>query len=107
MARPTKLTPGIQAAICESLKSGLFRAAAASLVGIDEMTLSRWYHRGAREDRGAYRAFFLAVNKAEAEFQREATDMLRAFAARNPKHLQWLLSRRFPALYGRRDNVEE
>ncbi|WP_233613383.1 MULTISPECIES: hypothetical protein [Corallococcus] len=36
-----------------------------------------------------------------------ATEMLMAAAAHNPKHVQWLLSRRFPELYGRRDNVSE
>lgn len=106
MARPTKLTPELQSDICAHLERGLFRRAAAGLVGVEEHTLSRWYHRGAGESRGLYRAFFLAVNEAEAKFMAGATDMLQAAASHNPKHVQWLLSRRFPDLYGRRDNVE-
>ncbi|MBZ4336438.1 hypothetical protein [Corallococcus sp. AS-1-12] len=107
MARPTKLTPEIQAAICAHLERGLFRRAVAALVGVDDQTLSRWFHRGAGEERGLYRDFFLAVSAAEARFMQSSTEMLLATAANNPRHVQWLLSRRFPELYGRRDNVEE
>ncbi|WP_375757974.1 hypothetical protein [Corallococcus exercitus] len=107
MARPSKLTPELQALICGHLERGLFRRAVAGLVGINEQTLSRWFHRGAGEERGVYRDFHLAVSAAEARFMQSATDMLMAAAAHNPKHVQWLLSRRFPELYGRRDNVEE
>ncbi|WP_246137294.1 hypothetical protein [Myxococcus llanfairpwllgwyngyllgogerychwyrndrobwllllantysiliogogogochensis] len=46
------------------------------------------------------------MNRAEAEFMQGATETLQAAATTNPKHVQWLLSRRFPELYGRRDNVE-
>ncbi|WIG98349.1 transposase family protein [Myxococcus sp. SDU36] len=106
MARPTKLTPELQQQICEHLRSGLFRRAAAGLVGVDEQTVSRWFHRGASEARGLYREFFVAVDRAEAEFMQGATETLQAAATTNPKHVQWLLSRRFPELYGRRDNVE-
>jgi hypothetical protein len=106
VARPTKLNPEIQKQICDHLRSGLFRRAAAGLVGVDEQTLSRWYHRGASEARGLYREFHVAVNRAEAEFMQGATETLQAASTSNPKHVQWLLSRRFPELYGRRDNVE-
>ncbi|WP_254624087.1 hypothetical protein [Myxococcus sp. CA033] len=84
----------------------MFRRAAAGLVGVDEQTVSRWFHRGASEQRGLYREFFVAVNRAEAEFMQGATETLQAAATTNPKHVQWLLSRRFPELYGRKDNVE-
>ncbi|RKI14262.1 hypothetical protein D7Y15_15360 [Corallococcus sp. AB030] len=107
MAPPTKLTPELQAEICGHLERGLFRRAVAGLVGINEQTLSRWFHRGAGEERGRFHEFFLAVSAAEARFMQSATDMLMAAAAHNPKHVQWLLSRRFPELYGRRDNVSE
>ncbi|SEN39007.1 hypothetical protein SAMN05444354_1572, partial [Stigmatella aurantiaca] len=75
-------------------------------MGVEEHTISRWYHRGASEARGLYREFHVAVNRAEAEFMQEATETLQAASTSNPRHVQWLLSRRFPELYGRRDNVE-
>ncbi|QSQ10767.1 hypothetical protein [Myxococcus landrumensis] len=106
MAARTKLTHELIRAFCNHLRSGLFRRAAAGLVGVDEHSISRWYHRGASEPRGLYREFYVAVNRAEAEFMQGATETLQAASTTNPKHVQWLLSRRFPELYGRRDNVE-
>ena len=106
MAPQTKLTSDLLAAFCAHLRNGLFRRAAAGLCRIDEHTVSRWYHRGASETRGIYRDFHVAVNRAEAEFMQGATETLQAASTNNPKHVQWLLSRRFPELYGRRDNVE-
>lgn len=107
MGRPTKLTTELSLKICDELRKGLFRRHAASLAGIPEATLSGWYHRGAREKRGVYRAFYESVDRAEAEFAQTGNDTLKAAAAHNPKFIQWLLSRRFPEFYGRRDNVED
>ena len=104
--RPPKLTEELQAQICECLKAGAHRRFAAAKVGIDENTLSRWYHRGAGEDSGPHREFFLAVNAAEAEFAATGVETLKAAGAKNPGHIKWLLSRRFPAEFGRQDNVE-
>jgi len=106
MAPRSKLNHELLNVFCEHLRRGLFRRAAAGLVGVEEHSVSRWYHRGASETRGIYREFFLAVNRAEAEFMQGATETLQAASTTNPKHVQWLLSRRFPDLYGRRDNVE-
>jgi hypothetical protein len=107
MGRPTKLTPEMRDKICAQLRNGLFRRHAAALAGIPEQTLSEWYHRGARDEKGVYRDFFHAVNAAEAEFAQAGSEMMRAAVAHNPKLMQWFLSRRFPELYGRRDNVED
>jgi hypothetical protein len=107
MGRPTKLTAELRTKICDELRKGLFRRHAAALAGIPEATLSGWYHRGANEKSGVYRDFFEAVDHSEATFAQTSNDMLKAAAAQNPKFLQWLMSRRFPELYGRRDNVED
>ncbi|RJS14623.1 hypothetical protein DRW03_34680 [Corallococcus sp. H22C18031201] len=106
MAAHSKLTHELIRAFCDHLRNGLFRRAAAGLCGVEEHSVSRWLHRGAGEQRGLYREFFVEVNRAEAEFMQSATETLQAAATTNPKHVQWLLSRRFPELYGRRDNVE-
>lgn len=66
MARPTKLTPELQAKICGLLSRGHFRRAVAALVGVDDQTLSRWFLRGAGEKSGIYRDFFVAVTDAKA-----------------------------------------
>lgn len=107
MGRPSKLNEKTQAVICQYLRLGLHRKVAAALVKVDEVTFSRWYTTGARDEKGKFRAFFDAVNEAEALFQQDALETLKGFAAQNPKILQWWLSRRFPAQYGRHDNAQE
>lgn len=106
MARPTKLDPKAREKILESLRAGMFRRHAAALVGVTESTLSVWYNRGHREARGLYHDFAVAVDAAEAEFAQAGVEQLVGAAPHNPRIMQWLLSRRFPAEYGRRDNVE-
>jgi len=44
----------------------MFRRQAASLVGVDEQTLSRWRKRGECEEHGIYSEFLRAVDEAEA-----------------------------------------
>lgn len=106
MARPTRLNKALIEAICAPIKDGAHRRFAAAQAGVDESQLSRWFHRGAGEDSGIFRELFLAVNNAEAEFEQAARTLLKSGAAHDPKlALQWL-GRRFPDLYGRRDNVE-
>jgi hypothetical protein len=107
MGRPSKLTPELQEAICAPIREhGMFRRRAAALVGIPEVTISEWYTRGAREESGRYHEFYLAISKAEADFQSTCTQMLKAGSAGNPQLLLKWLARRFPEEYGRQDNVE-
>ena len=59
MARPTKYSAGIEAAICEHLRHGATRTAAAQASGIDYETLRRWMQSNA--------AFCGSITRAEAE----------------------------------------
>jgi hypothetical protein len=105
--RPSKLTAELQEQFCELLRKGLFRKHAAARIGIPERTTANWYHRGAREERGKFYEFYLAVDDAEATFAQTGIEMLTAMQSGDPKVIQWLLSRRFPEHYGRKDNVED
>jgi hypothetical protein len=105
--RPSKLNTERAKRITDLISQGLHRGQAGFLAGVDESTVSVWYHRGAREERGIYREFFMGVNAAEATFERAGVDALCATAPSNPRVMQWILSRRFPARWSRRDNVAE
>lgn len=103
--RNTSLTPAVQARICEALKAGNTRRAAALFGGIDERTFYEWLKRGteptytrggklkAGED--VYVQFVQAVTQAEADCEvwhvanvkRHATDDWRA-------SIEWLKRRR-------------
>lgn len=107
MARPTKLSKALTEEVCKYLRGGAHRRFAAAKVSIDESQFSRWFHRGAGEDKGPFREFYLAVNDAEATFALSGVEGMKAAAAHNPKNWQFLLSRRFPGEFGRQDNVQQ
>jgi hypothetical protein len=105
--RPTKLTPGIQAKVCDAIRSGNFRETAAKFAGIDRSTLHRWLKRGENKRRGACHDFAVAVDKALADS--EALFVARIAKAANEGTWQasaWLLERRFSENWGRRDRHE-
>ena len=58
MARPTKMNPRIRQAICEALRCGNTRQAAAEAAGVDRDTLRRWIRRGEQDNEGAFKAFY-------------------------------------------------
>ena len=102
MGRPTKLTPEVQAKVVEALRLGAPRKLAAEYAGIAYDTLREWCLR-----RGpAYVAFAVALKEAEskgsvaalAKIQKAATDGQWQAAA-------WLLERRDPENFGRRQVV--
>jgi hypothetical protein len=66
MARPTKLTPELQATFLGALGRSYYLETAADLAGIDRRTIYHWLKRGKRARRGPYRGFFLAYKKTLA-----------------------------------------
>jgi hypothetical protein len=65
MARPTSLTPAVQATICTALEKGHYRKTAAALAGIALRTLYNWEERGETGEE-PYESFLHAMQKAEA-----------------------------------------
>lgn len=98
MARPTKRTPAVEAAILAGLRAGLTRTAAAESNGVERTQLYRWMAR--------FATFRNAVMQAEAQAEVRATVTLRQ-AGEGDWHaaLAWL-ERRRPDDWGRRDRVE-
>lgn len=76
MGRPTKLTPKVQAAICEAIREGTGREEAARLAGVSTTTFHRWMSEGATAEEGEFREFREGVLQSEAELQREAVGLL-------------------------------
>jgi hypothetical protein len=106
VARPTKLTPELQAAYLDALKRSWYLETAADLAGIDRGTVRRWIKRGRRERRGCYHEFCTTVKKAAAE--RLAAAIGRIEAAEEWQASAWLLERNAPEKWSnhRRDIAE-
>lgn len=106
VGRPPKSLKALQTQFCDLLRKGLHRPHAAAQIGLTDAVVSDWYANGARDTKGIYREFHLAVNKAEADFAQSCLETMFARGAADTKVIQWMLSRRFPELFGRHDNVE-
>jgi hypothetical protein len=98
MARPTKLTPQVEAAIMQALRGGMTRTAAAESNGIPRETMSRWMAR--------FVTFRHAVATAEAQAEVRATITLRQAGETDWRAALAWLERRRSADWGKVDRLE-
>lgn len=85
MARPTKLTPEVQASIVDLIEKGNYAVIAARCSGIGETTFYTWMDRGRKAEEGEepapadeiYRKFRAAVSMASARAEADAVAVLR------------------------------
>ncbi len=105
MARPTKLSPQVQTAICESVRGGAWVETAAEAAGVHASTVRGWIRRAEDhpEDCGPeFLAFLAAYKKARADAELEAVGVIRAAAGRSWQAAAWYLERPYPDRWGRR-----
>jgi hypothetical protein len=105
--RPTKLTPELMDLYLSVLPGVYFLETAAELCGIHRMTVNRWMKRGEKAlskglsgDWDIYRRFYIAARKATAEKLKKHISAAETFAETDPKHLQWLIEKISPDLWG-------
>ncbi len=106
MGRPSKLNDLCVKRICDALKSGVSRAAAAHGARISYATLKNWLSDG-RDGVEPYVAFLAAVLEAEARAETEMVHKLFE-AARNGSvgAMCFWLERRRHEDWGKRDTVQ-
>lgn len=112
----SRLTPKTHKILVEAIRRGNYRDQAASLAGISRKTLLRWLQEGRREEEqdvpdkeARYRAFYLDVVRAEAEFEDEMIVTITNSAKANPQNwaaAMTILERKYPQRYGRRDALQ-
>ena len=104
MARPDKLTEETHNAIVAAVAAGNYMETAAAYAGISKDTLYKWLKRGRRCERGKYRQFTDAVEKAQGES--EVRDLQAIGLDSSWQSKAWRLERRFPQNWGRRAVAE-
>lgn len=82
MARPTSLTPELQAKILELIRNGNYASVAAQACGIDPSTFRRWMSRG-KTGEEPFCAFYTAVKTARAEAEAMLVDIVKTAAFDN------------------------
>ena len=98
----SKLTPELSAKLCEALSEGHSILAACSTVGIVEQTYRNWYNRGKEAKSGKYKQFYCDVTNARNKAAHKLESIVIESAVDNPKDAKWLLTKKFPDIYGDR-----
>jgi hypothetical protein len=98
MARPTSLTPEVQARILSALADGLYRETAARCAGVCERSLYSWLKKGETGEE-PYAELLQAVKKTEAEVERSVLVAIRT-GTRGWQSKAWVAERRWPKRWG-------
>lgn len=108
--RPSKLTPKTHTALVTALTSGCYRETAAKVAGIGVSTLYRWLEQGEADIEHnrttPYRELREAIEKAEADAEKKLLDTIQAAAPKNWQAAAWMLERKNPDRWGRRDAMK-
>jgi len=96
MARPTKLTPDTQKAICKAIRHSATYQAASEAAGIDYATFNRWMN----DERPKYRKFCESVRRANADAQLDIIAKMEKAGENDWRHFAWILEHRYKKDYG-------
>jgi DNA-directed RNA polymerase subunit F len=103
MPRPCKLTPDIQKKIGDNIYLGLTYSLAAEASGITYKTFNQYMNRGKTDKSGKYYDFFKYIQKCNADAAKELWERLNSAAkAGDTRICMWILERRFPEDFARR-----
>lgn len=104
--RPCKLTPEVQERLLTAIRQGLKYDTACALAGITYHTMRNWMIAGESTKDGIYFNFFTALKKAEAEAEEELIKSIRNAGHREWQANAWILERRYPERWARRERSE-
>lgn len=96
MARPTKLTPEVQAKLLEAIRVGASLASACDYAGVDYSNFRKWMIRGEKEKCGKYREFHEAVRLGQGRLELEMVIAWRSHCKDDWRAAAEFLARRFP-----------
>lgn len=105
----TKLNPKVQKALLKCVELGVPREQASQVVGISSATFRRWVVRGENpqgvED-DIYARLVNEIERSQAKFIKTNLEIIQKAAQRDAHHSEWLLERGFPALFGKRMEID-
>lgn len=105
MARKSKITPEIINEVKDCIRLGMSYAATAGVIGITPDTFYNWMAWG-KEGKTPYAPLYGSVREAEAYLMQDCLLKLRKAAdLGNLENIRFILERRFPAEWGKKDNI--
>lgn len=103
----TKLTPELQERFCEAIENGDSILGACGYVGIDESTYYNWIKRANEaKSRTKFVKFKECVDKAKAKALHNFEQVITSASMEHWQAAAWMLERRHPNLYGKREKIE-
>jgi transposase len=104
--RKSKLTQELTKVFCENIELGLSYNLSCQAVGISFQAFNEWMKSGYAGTEKRHICFYDAVRAAEAECAKNCLTRIRAAAESGSLAGDlWLLERRYPADYGRKDHL--
>ena len=102
-----KLTPQLQEQIGNNITLGMPLKYAAESVGITEVTFYNWLKRGETESKGQFYEFAEHVKACKAKAVQLHLKLITKAATEGTWQASaWILERRYPEEFGRREKVE-
>lgn len=110
VGRPTRFTPEVRERLLQAVRAGVYMASAAAYAGVHIDTLDDWLRHG-RTDRDAgcesdFAAFSEGMERAAVLVEIGALANITAAAANDWRAAAWLVERRYPERYAKRDHRE-
>lgn len=105
LGQPTLLDARRHKILINAIRKGKTRVVSASLAGIDRSTLYEWIARG-RKGEQPYADFVDDLKKAELESESDLVDAIQKATKKTWTAAAWMLERRKPKTWGRKDRVE-
>lgn len=103
----TKLTPQLQEQIGNNITLGMPLKFAAEAAGITEVTFYNWLKRGEAESKGQFYEFAEHVKACKAKaVQLHLKLITKAATDGSWQASAWILERRYPEEFGRKDRLE-
>ena len=96
MARPTRLTPEVQATVCKAIRHGATYQAASEAAGIAYSTFNDWH----KDPRPRFVKFSEAIRRANADAQLDLLAKIGNQADKDWRAAAWILERRFKNDFG-------
>jgi transposase-like protein len=108
-ARKTKLSEDKLPYIAECIELGMSYAATAGAIGVTAESWNNWMNWGKAGIKDPiFSRFYATVREAESKLMFNCLTKLKQVndTAMNPQSIQWLLERRFPESFGKRNALE-
>ena len=104
--RKSKLTEELTDVFCENIELGLSYNLSCQAAGISFQSFDNWMKAGAAGKEKKLCDFYDKVRASEATCAKNCLQRIREAAVRgNTTNDMWLLERRYPADYGRKENI--